>query len=1419
MRMVAESLLALRRSGSISTHALPKFWISVSAALVALFALAMSPGAAAPPYQPGLMLKSITWGTYTTTASDSNIYAANVNGGKNSEKPATQSGIDMRKVRQIRQKRERGETLTPEEAAYVKRISENRKKLNEEYKKANPPRETTGMVPLMDLGKETYRGQEGGLYPGGANVPPDDHLKAGLKLAQQIAPLDKEGNPSKDGKIVFLSIGMSNTTQEFQVFKKVADADPEKNEQVVVVDGAQGGRDAKMTANVNSDFWQVIDQRLEKANVTPEQVQVIWLKQVIAGTRRAFPEEVKFLQECLVTNLHILADRFPNLRIAYVSSRIYAGYTQVGGSPEPHAYEGGFAVKWLIADQIAGKPELNYDPGKGTVNSPWLAWGPYLWADGLNERSDGLIYLREDLAEDGMHPSMKGREKVTKQLLAFLKSDPTARIWFVGKSRGASSDDTPEKEKQSQLPANKSPDWEQFADESVGQITEFHGANNTPIAAYIRKPKGEGPFPVVVMIHGGGDSKQGTYGMGRMTVSPTASFIAEGWAVYSIDFRPNSPFDPIEWEDTIRAVETVRKMPFIDEKRVAMLGGSHGGLVTVRVISRLDLSCAIPCAPAAIDLVEVAKARRSGFEINPKLSQLIKRMEQDYGAPIARIIEDPEAFNHQSAFTEVERVRCPVLLVSGRNDSSSPPSVMEVYARKLREAGKEVELYMPDNGPHGFYFGWPRIPETEEAARRAVAFIRKHFGLPAKASASASEADEPTKAPAAVSETPQASGRIQQIQQVFRRLDRDQDGEVSGDETAGEQGARFLRIFDKNSDGTVTHEEAIGGSPGDKPGAEAHETRDADSGPQDPQRNPLARLELYWVEPDRTEPAGTRYKTFHSKTIDGDVSYLIYLPPGYEKDKQRRYPVLYWLHGSNGTQVGSAGAVMRLDRAIRDENAPPMIIVLVNGLRGATMYCDTKDGKWPLESVIINDLIPHIDATYRTTARREQRAVEGFSMGGFGAAHLGLKYPDVFGVVSILAPALLTGIDLTSSKPHGAWPGHFSFVFNEDLELYQENNPFQLVVKNANKMRGRTFIRLVPHDEDGKWLIPRCDELHALMDKHQIPHEYDPRRDVKSHSYDLVYKAMGDAASGFFAKAFANIGAETQNKPADVVNQAAGTEDEGEWAELGDGSTGRPVTFRTFDGLDLPAYLRKPAGEGPFPVVVFLPGGLGQKNAAYGMGRSTGHPFSDYIAAGWAVYAISYRPPDQPTPNMDEREWDDTARAIESLRSFPFVDAGRVALVGHSHGARVVTMMASRVDVRCAVAMAPATLNLVEMMKRRQRDDKSSPAAKMMDNMEMIHGAKILEKPDLFLRYSPFPEVGKVRFPLLMMYAEDDKGIEIAQAYVEELRKAGKEVESYYPEKGGHGVYFGRPAVIAETQEAADCAVAFIRKHFGLSER
>jgi dipeptidyl aminopeptidase/acylaminoacyl peptidase len=125
------------------------------------------------------------------------------------------------------------------------------------------------------------------------------------------------------------------------------------------------------------------------------------------------------------------------------------------------------------------------------------------------------------------------------------------------------------------------------------------------------------------MIHGGGESVRGTHALGRMRAAPVASFIAQGWAVYSIDFRPQSGFQPIEWDDGCRAIETVRGLPFIDARRVAVMGGSHGGYNSVRIAARCDFVCAVACAPAAIDLAKVAKAKAAGFKLSPNLERVL----------------------------------------------------------------------------------------------------------------------------------------------------------------------------------------------------------------------------------------------------------------------------------------------------------------------------------------------------------------------------------------------------------------------------------------------------------------------------------------------------------------------------------------------------------------------------------------------------------------------------------------------------------------------------------------------------------------------------------------------------------------------------------------------------------------------------
>jgi hypothetical protein len=304
-----------------------------------------------------------------------------------------------------------------------------------EWAKSHPPRESTGLLPLADLGKGTYQGEQGGLYPGGGNAVPPAHLKAGLALARQIKPLDKDGHPSPGGKIVFLSIGYSNTTMEFQHFQKVAAADKELNPKLVIVDGAQGGQSAEVIADPTSHYWQVVATRLDSAGVTAQQVEAVWAKEALGHPTEGFPGAAKRIQAGVEGSMQTIHNKFPNVKIAYLSSRTYGGYATAPLSPEPYAYEVGFSVKWAIADQLAGKPELNYDAAKGPVRAPWMVWGPYLWTDGTKGRkTDSLVWLKDDCVEtDRTHPSELGKQKVTKLLLDFLKTDPTSKSWFVGK--------------------------------------------------------------------------------------------------------------------------------------------------------------------------------------------------------------------------------------------------------------------------------------------------------------------------------------------------------------------------------------------------------------------------------------------------------------------------------------------------------------------------------------------------------------------------------------------------------------------------------------------------------------------------------------------------------------------------------------------------------------------------------------------------------------------------------------------------------------------------------------------------------------------------------------------------------------------------------------------------------------------------
>lgn len=315
------------------------------------------------------------------------------------------------------------------------------------------PGQTLDMpLPLIDMGATTYLGFRGGLYPNASNVPPAAHANEGANRVNLIEPLDSNGNPDPAGTIILLSIGMSNTAQEFcgedywadctpESFGGQAVSDPQvRHANLTLINGARAGQSATTWQSPRSPNYQIISQKLSAAGLSEEQVQVIWLKVANdnSAANPALPDseaDAYLLLARLANIVRTLKLLYPNLQQVFLSSRIYGGYSNLPTSPEPYAYETGFAVKWLIEAQIEQMAAGQINPQTGDLNyntvAPWLAWGDYVWANGSQPRSDGLTWQPADFEADGLHPSSSGIEKVGQLLLDFFKNSPFTAPWFT----------------------------------------------------------------------------------------------------------------------------------------------------------------------------------------------------------------------------------------------------------------------------------------------------------------------------------------------------------------------------------------------------------------------------------------------------------------------------------------------------------------------------------------------------------------------------------------------------------------------------------------------------------------------------------------------------------------------------------------------------------------------------------------------------------------------------------------------------------------------------------------------------------------------------------------------------------------------------------------------------------------------------
>lgn len=268
-----------------------------------------------------------------------------------------------------------------------------------------------------------------------------------------------------------------------------------------------------------------------------------------------------------------------------------------------------------------------------------------------------------------------------------------------------------------------------------------------------------------------------------------------------------------------------------------------------------------------------------------------------------------------------------------------------------------------------------------------------------------------------------------------------------------------------------------------------------------------------WITPPVKQNPLLSHHTFKSAVMGVDVGYNLYLPPGYadEANNGTRYPVLYWLHGMNQSESTDQYPITFLDDGIKAGSIKPMIVVFASGGQ-RSYYTDTPGLKSYPETAIIKELIPHVDATYRTNAVRDQRAIAGMSMGGFGALKFAFKYPELFSSVTAYAPGIRDPESFAKDRPD-----ILNLRFGNDPQQYAINHPATLVRENLDRIKGKLPITVYCGTAD--YLLTGNRALHQTLTELKVEHTYQEFEGVK-HNLRAYAEQTKDAPFAFAAKHF-----------------------------------------------------------------------------------------------------------------------------------------------------------------------------------------------------------------------------------------------------------------------------------------------------------
>jgi S-formylglutathione hydrolase FrmB len=228
-----------------------------------------------------------------------------------------------------------------------------------------------------------------------------------------------------------------------------------------------------------------------------------------------------------------------------------------------------------------------------------------------------------------------------------------------------------------------------------------------------------------------------------------------------------------------------------------------------------------------------------------------------------------------------------------------------------------------------------------------------------------------------------------------------------------------------------------------------------------------------------------------SKILAHPVAYCVLLPPSYDAQKTRRYPILYLLHGlgDNEQMLIHSGGFNLIEDLWERQQLGDLLIVTPDG--GSSFYINSRDARLRYEDFFLQEFLPHIEKRYRSQAGRTSRGIAGISMGGYGALHLGFRHPELFASVGAHGAALLEKLPTVaiSDSRQTARSRILGDVFGFPLDpvFWKHNDPL-IIARSANLAGLKIYFDCGSEDDFG--FEDGAAALDKILSSRRIPHEF-----------------------------------------------------------------------------------------------------------------------------------------------------------------------------------------------------------------------------------------------------------------------------------------------------------------------------------------